>query len=135
MLAAGAVDVLHRCRDVLHRCRQVRRDHRMASGRRARANMCRVHGYRGPAIHLHAATVPPTLRHLECFHDHVRIEAMLFDGVIQPSDGNLAPSDAPGNGYTLKTADAAPYRVAWTQCSSPSRRDQGGDPTRRGHVG
>jgi len=65
----------------------------------------------------------------------VRIEAMLFDGVIQPSDGNLAPSDAPGNGYTLKTADAAPYRVAWTLGSSPSRRDQGGDPTRRGHVG
>ncbi len=28
-----------------------------------------------------------------------------------PDDGTLTPSDAPGNGYTLKTADAAQYRV------------------------
>ena len=75
----------------------------MASGRRARGRRRRaVHGYCGPAIHLDDATVSPNLRHLEYFHDHLRIEAMLFSGVIQLSDGNLAPSDAPGNGYNLK---------------------------------
>ena len=71
-------------------------------------------GHCGPAIHLHAATAPPNLRHLEYFHDHVRIENLLFDGIVQPRDGTLTPSDAPGNGYTLKAADAerVPRRVA-----------------------
>ncbi len=104
------------CTDVGTSCTDVGRCGGITEWLRAAAlatpETCALHGYRGPAIHLHAATVPPYLRHLEYFHDHVRIEAMLFDGVIKPSDGNLAPSDAPGNGYTLKTADAAPYRVA-----------------------
>ena len=32
------------------------------------------------------------IRHLEYFHDHVRVERMLFDGVLEPTaDGTLAP--------------------------------------------
>jgi len=69
-------------------------------------------GHCGPAIHLHAATVPPNLRHLEYFHDHVRIENMLFDGIVQPENGALTPAVTPGNGYAFKHADAKPYRVA-----------------------
>lgn len=106
MLAAGAVDVLQA--DV-GRCGGITEWLRVAA--LTAAEQVPFSGHCGPAIHLHAATVPPNLRHLEYFHDHVRIENMLFDGVIQPKDGNLAPSNAPGNGYTFKQADAERYRV------------------------
>jgi L-alanine-DL-glutamate epimerase-like enolase superfamily enzyme len=46
-------------------------------------------------------------RHLEYFHDHVRIESMLFDGVLEPVDGALVPDRSrPGHGLELKRADA-----------------------------
>jgi hypothetical protein len=52
------------------------------------------------------------VRHAEWFHDHVRIERMFFDGVHDPAGGTLRlPADAPGNGLTLRAADAEPYRV------------------------
>ena len=45
--------------------------------------------------------------HLEYFHDHVRIERMLFDGVLEPRDGALWPDcGAPGMGLELKERDA-----------------------------
>jgi hypothetical protein len=47
------------------------------------------------------------MRHLEYFHDHVRIESMLFDGVPQPRDGALRPDlSRPGLGLEFKSADA-----------------------------
>jgi hypothetical protein len=54
------------------------------------------------------------LRHLEYFHDHVRIEAMAFDGVLSPEpDGVLRPDRCrPGLGLTVRTADLERYRVA-----------------------
>jgi L-alanine-DL-glutamate epimerase-like enolase superfamily enzyme len=58
---------------------------------------------------MHVATVPPNLRHIEYFHDHVRIDQMLFDGVVEPVDGALHPSDRPGLGLTLKD-DAERWR-------------------------
>ncbi len=52
----------------------------------------------------------PRFRHLEYFHDHVRLEALLFDGVIDPADGALEPDRSrPGNGLELKRADAERY--------------------------
>ena len=47
--------------------------------------LCEAHhidlsGHCAPAIHLHVACCVPRFRHLEWFHDHVRIEQMLFDG-------------------------------------------------------
>jgi hypothetical protein len=33
-----------------------------------------------PSLHLHPASAVPSLRHIEYFHDHVRIEHLLFDG-------------------------------------------------------
>ncbi|REE21512.1 L-alanine-DL-glutamate epimerase-like enolase superfamily enzyme [Paraburkholderia sp. BL27I4N3] len=68
-----------------------------------------------PALHLHVACAAPRLRHQEWFHDHVRIEAMLFDGAPQPRDGAIAPDlSRPGCGLEFKHADAAPYLVAQT---------------------
>ena len=66
----------------------------------------------GPMVHLHAAAAALRLRHMEYFHDHVRIEHMLFDGCIEPIDGSLRPDRSrPGHGMTLKSSDAERYRI------------------------
>ncbi len=60
-----------------------------------------------PSIHAHVGCAAAPLRHLEYFHDHVRIENMFFDGVLQPVDGTLRPDlSRPGMGIELKPADA-----------------------------
>ena len=59
-----------------------------------------------------ALAAVPNLRHLEWFHDHVRIERMLFDGSLDPVGGALVPSERPGHGLAWRTADAAAYRIA-----------------------
>jgi len=59
------------------------------------------------------ACAAPRLRHLEWFHDHVRIEHMLFDGAPHPKNGQIAPDPThAGNGLTFKRADAADYAVS-----------------------
>ena len=44
-----------------------------------------------PALHVHIGCATPALRHAEYFHDHVRIERMIFDAVTEPVDGALRP--------------------------------------------
>jgi L-alanine-DL-glutamate epimerase-like enolase superfamily enzyme len=56
-----------------------------------------------PAISAHAFCAVQRLRHLEYFHDHVRIEHELFEGVVEPEDGMLKPDlSRPGNGLSLR---------------------------------
>ena len=43
-----------------------------------------VSGHCAPHLHAHVAAAVPNLRHLEWFHDHVRIESMFFDGTLDP---------------------------------------------------
>ena len=77
--------------------------------RQGRARVWRndLSGHCAPALHLHAACAAPRFRHLEWFHDHVRIEQMLFDGVTAPADGALRPDlSRPGMGLELKRQDA-----------------------------
>ncbi len=63
-----------------------------------------------PSLHVHVACAVPNLRHIEYFHDHVRIEEMLFDGFIAAKDGNLMPDRSrPGLGLTFKRKDAERY--------------------------
>ena len=45
----------------------------------------------GPSIHVHPCCAITPLRHLEYFHDHARIERLLFDGALEPVDGCLRP--------------------------------------------
>jgi L-alanine-DL-glutamate epimerase-like enolase superfamily enzyme len=72
-----------------------------------------VSGHCAPNLHAHVAAAVPNLRHLEYFHDHVRIESMLFDGALVPTAGALHPDPTrPGLGLTLKDSDADPFRVA-----------------------
>ena len=45
----------------------------------------------------------PRFRHLEWFHDHIRLESMVFDGAPEPDGGALRPDRSrPGNGLTVK---------------------------------
>ena len=63
-----------------------------------------------PTIHAHAGCAALRLRHVEWFHDHVRVERLLFDGVLEPEDGSLRPDRSrPGLGLQLKRADAERY--------------------------
>jgi L-alanine-DL-glutamate epimerase-like enolase superfamily enzyme len=70
-----------------------------------------VSAHCAPNLHAHVGLSVPHLRHIEYFHDHHRIETMLFDGVLDPRGGTLRPHlDVPGHGLTLKEATAEPYR-------------------------
>ncbi len=65
-----------------------------------------------PALHRHLAAAAPRLRHVEWFHDHVRIESMLFDGAPRAERGAIAPDlSRPGCGLEFKRADAKPYAL------------------------
>jgi len=65
-----------------------------------------------PALHMHPACATQASRHIEYFHDHVRIEHLLFEGVPEPVDGRLHPDlSRPGAGITFKHADAEQYRI------------------------
>jgi L-alanine-DL-glutamate epimerase-like enolase superfamily enzyme len=79
----------------------------------AAARSLQVSGHCAPNLHAHVAAAVPNLRHLEYFHDHARIEGMLFDGALDPHGGVLRPDlTRPGLGLLLKHADAEAFRVA-----------------------
>jgi L-alanine-DL-glutamate epimerase-like enolase superfamily enzyme len=63
-----------------------------------------------PSLHAHACCALAPVRHVEYFHDHARIERMLFDGALSPERGALRPDlSRPGMGIEFKRADAARY--------------------------
>ena len=63
-----------------------------------------------PAVSAHACCAMETLVHLEYFHDHVRVEGMLFDGVLRPHGGCLHPDPSrPGLGIELRRPEAGRY--------------------------
>ena len=105
MLEAGALDVLQA--DVT-RCGGITELLRV--GALCRAHCVPLSLHCGPSIHLHPAMALENFVHLEYFHDHVRIEHILFDGVVDPVDGALIPDlERPGNGLELKRGEAEPY--------------------------
>jgi L-alanine-DL-glutamate epimerase-like enolase superfamily enzyme len=66
-----------------------------------------VSAHCAPTISAHAFCAVERRRHLEYFHDHVRVEAMLFDGVLEPNEGALVPDRSRlGNGLELKRKEA-----------------------------
>jgi L-alanine-DL-glutamate epimerase-like enolase superfamily enzyme len=107
MVSAGAVDCLQvdvsRCGGIT----EFQRAAAMAAGHHVD-----VSGHCAPHLHLAVAAATPNLRHLEWFHDHARIERMLFDGATEASGGAVALPDGPGNGMEWRAADAERYRVA-----------------------
>lgn len=107
MLEAGAVDVLQadatRCAGV--------------TGFLAVGALCQAHGlplsaHTAPSLHAHVCCALAPARHVEYFHDHARIEALLFEGALTPVDGALRPDRSrPGTCLALKHADAERYAV------------------------
>ena len=65
-----------------------------------------------PSLHAHPACAAKRVRHVEYFHDHVRIEKMFFDGMLVPVDGALHPDlSRPGLGLDFKRQDAAAFAI------------------------
>lgn len=75
-----------------------------------------VSAHCAPAVSAHACCALPRLRHLEYFHDHVRVERSVFDGTRPPVSGALRPDTArPGLGLDVKWPDVERYRVHGTR--------------------
>lgn len=105
MLEAGAVDVQQA--DIT-RCGGITGLLRVAA--LTQAHSLPLSGHTAPMMHVHVACAVPNLMNLEYFHDHVRIERLFFDGVLDPRGGKLYPDRSrPGNGLELKRADAERY--------------------------
>jgi L-alanine-DL-glutamate epimerase-like enolase superfamily enzyme len=78
----------------------------------AAAHGLEISGHCAPNQHLAVLAAIPNLRHLEWFHDHVRIESMLFDHTADPTGGVARPARVePGNGLVFNEKRASPYRV------------------------
>src|SRR5487761_1306686 len=60
----------------------------------AAAHNLHISAHCAPSLHAHVGTAVVNLRHIEYFHDHQRIERMLFDGAPRPDGGELAPDPA-----------------------------------------
>jgi len=59
-----------------------------------------------PAVSAHVCCAIEALAHLEYFHDHVRVERLLFDGTLDPEGGRLMPDRSrPGLGLELKRVE------------------------------
>jgi L-alanine-DL-glutamate epimerase-like enolase superfamily enzyme len=105
MIEAGAVDVLQ---PDATRCLG-------PTGFVLAAALCEAHGlplsaHTAPSLHAHLCCHATTARHVEWFHDHVRIEAMLFDGALAPERGRLVPDAArPGFGLSVREDVLARY--------------------------
>ncbi|MBO0820412.1 MAG: mandelate racemase [Nocardiopsaceae bacterium] len=108
MVDAGAVDCLQV--DVT-RCGGVTEWLRAAAVAAARGLPVSAHC--APALHAHVAAAAANTRHVEYFHDHERIENMLFDGAPRPRGGALRPDPSrPGFGLELRDSVADQFRVA-----------------------
>ena len=105
MLEMGAVDVLQadatRCAGVTGF---------LEAAALADAYHVPLSSHTAPSIHVHLCCGAQAACHLEYFHDHVRIERMLFDGVLEPARGILFPDlSRPGLGLQFKRTDAQQY--------------------------
>ena len=81
------------------------------------AALCEAHhvdlsAHCAPSLHLPVACAAPRFRNQEWFHDHVRIEHMLFDGAPFAAAGSIHPDlSRPGHGLEFKFAEAERFRV------------------------
>ena len=107
MLDASAVDVLQA--DVT-RCGGITELRRVAALCRARNVPLSAHT--APALHLHPCSALTGIRHIEWFHDHVRLERMLLEGAVAPEDGTLRPVPSrPGHGLRVRREQAERFET------------------------
>lgn len=107
MCAAGAVD----CLQVdITRCGGITEWQRATAV--AAAHNLEVSAHCAPNLHAHPAAATMNLRHLEYFHDHARIERLLFEGSLDPDGGTLRPDlDRAGHGLRLASDRARKFRT------------------------
>ena len=115
MLDAGAVDCLQA--DVT-RCGGITGFLRV--GALADAHGLDLSAHTAPQVSAHACAGLWHLRHLEYFADHVRIESLLFDGVLEPVDGALRPDPRPPR--ARHRAQARRRRAVRTDDATPDHR-------------
>jgi L-alanine-DL-glutamate epimerase-like enolase superfamily enzyme len=107
MLEAGSVDVLQADAS---RCGGITGFLGVAT--LCEANSIPLSAHCAPSLHAHVCSAATSVRHVEYFYDHARIEKMLFDGALLPVDGELRPDlSRPGMGIELKRSDAARFAV------------------------
>lgn len=107
MVAAGAVDVMQL--DVTRLCGFTGF---LKGAEIADAHHIPISAHTAPALHLAVCCAAPRMRHIEWFHDHARIEAMLFDGAPKPTGGVIAPDlTRPGLGLEFKRQDAERFAL------------------------
>lgn len=107
MLEAGAVDVLQA--DATRCCGYTGF---LRAAALADAHSLPLSAHTAPALHLSVSCAAPRLRHVEWFHDHARIEALLFDGAPKPVNGVIRPDlSRHGHGLGFKRTDAAQYAI------------------------
>ena len=105
MLDAGAVDVLQA--DVT-RCGGITQ--MLQVGALCAARGLRLSAHTSPALHAHVCAAIEPLAHVEYFHDHARIEELLFDGAPPLREGALWPDPTvPGMGLSLREGEAERY--------------------------
>lgn len=69
----------------------------------ARAHNLDVSAHCAPQLSAHVMCAIPNARHIEWFHDHVRADRELFDGVLEPDEGELRPDRSRlGHGMELR---------------------------------
>jgi L-alanine-DL-glutamate epimerase-like enolase superfamily enzyme len=79
----------------------------------AEARHLDISAHCAPSMHRHLACAIPRLRHIEWFHDHVRIDQMLFDGAPLLRSGTITPDlTRHGHGLGFKAQDAARYHTS-----------------------
>ncbi|MEX6505915.1 enolase C-terminal domain-like protein [Jiella sp. M17.18] len=83
----------------------------MKAAAMAEAHQVTMSSHCAPTLHLQACLCAPAAVHMEWFHDHVRIEHMLFDGAPVPEKGAVGTNGESGLGLTLKAAEAARYEL------------------------
>jgi L-alanine-DL-glutamate epimerase-like enolase superfamily enzyme len=70
----------------------------------AKAHNLPLSAHCAPSISAHVLAACETAIHIEYFHDHVRAEHELFDGVPEPVGGRLVPDrERPGLGLSLRS--------------------------------
>ena len=107
MLEAEAVDVLQADGS---RCAGITGFLRAAA--LAESRLMALSAHCAPSLHVPPCCAISRLSPIEYFHDHARIEQMLFDGALAPVDGALRPDlSRPGLGLDFKRADAARFAV------------------------
>lgn len=87
-------------------------------------NVCETYhfplsAHTSPSVHATLCCALVKAINVEYFHDHARIEQMIFDGAAKPVNGNLKPDlSRPGLGLALKRKDAQKFQIFSAEISA-----------------